>query len=317
MAVNRNKTELWKTDVAKSVDMYNQWFIRFAPETYRQSRILATEQVKNALDLTKNLTDIQPNVLRQHPYILPVLRMSTMPPIARDRLIGLADVPAYLVHNMEQRKLPKLMSLEELDQELRKIGFIITKLADEDICIWLKEERTPTESEVYRASTIIADRLCGATSDPIIRNAQEQRQLQVLEEWLKRNGYTLIASGTGLKFDTMVPGTFSFRLNVPVTQENGKKINMPIDAVIMPKSAKAGDFPLLIEAKSAGDYTNTNKRRKEEATKFRQLRNEYGEVTFALLLCGYFDAGYLGYEASEGIDWVWEHRLDDLVEFGV
>ena len=36
-----------------------------------------------------------------------------------------------------------------------------------------------------------------------------------------------------------------------------------------------------------------------------------------LFLCGYFDSGYLGYEAAEGIDWVWEHRIDDLASFGV
>ena len=29
----------------------------------------------------------------------------------------------------------------------------------------------------------------------------------------------------------------------------------------MPKAAKADDLPLLIEAKSAGDFTNVNKRR--------------------------------------------------------
>ncbi|MEY3760335.1 MAG: hypothetical protein RIR39_1826, partial [Pseudomonadota bacterium] len=23
------------------------------------------------------------------------------------------------------------------------------------------------------------------------------------------------------------------------------------------------------------------------------------------------------YEAAEGIDWVWEHRIDDLAKFGV
>ena len=34
-------------------------------------------------------------------------------------------------------------------------------------------------------------------------------------------------------------------------------------------------------------------------------------------LCGYFDSGYLGYEAAEGIDWVWEHRIGDLEEFGL
>jgi len=40
-------------------------------------------------------------------------------------------------------------------------------------------------------------------------------------------------------------------------------------------------------------------------------------MKFNLFLCGYFDSGYLGYEASEGIDWVWEHRIDDLALFGI
>jgi hypothetical protein len=75
---------------------------------------------------------------------------------------------------------------------------------------------------------------------------------------------------------------------------------------------------LLVEAKSAGDFTNVNKRRKEEAKKMEQLRRTFGgEVEYVLFLCGYFDSGYLGYEAAEGIDWVWEHRMDDLAEFGV
>lgn len=67
-----------------------------------------------------------------------------------------------------------------------------------------------------------------------------------------------------------------------------------------------------------GDFTNTNKRRKEEAIKMAQLRSTYGAaICFNLFLCGYFDSGYLGYEAAEGIDWVWEHRIDDLARFGI
>jgi len=38
---------------------------------------------------------------------------------------------------------------------------------------------------------------------------------------------------------------------------------------------------------------------------------------FILFLCGYFDSGYLGYEAAEGIDWVWEHRTNDLALFEI
>ena len=65
-------------------------------------------------------------------------------------------------------------------------------------------------------------------------------------------------------------------MNVPVKLEGGlKKVNIPVDAVIMPKTAPAGDLPLLFEAKSAGDFRNPNKRRKEEAVKMAQLRSNY------------------------------------------
>jgi hypothetical protein len=106
--------------------------------------------------------------------------------------------------------------------------------------------------------------------------------------------------------------------SIVVLEDGVRKANIPIDAVVMPKSAHDGDMPLLIEAKSAGDFTNVNKRRKEEGLKMAQLKRTYGQdVQFVLFLCGYFDSGYLGYEAAEGIDWVWEHRIDDLTEFGL
>ena len=58
--------------------------------------------------------------------------------------------------------------------------------------------------------------------------------------------------------------------------------------------------------------------RREEVVKAAQLRNNYGnKVRFNLFLCGYFESGYLGYEAAEGIDWVWEHRIDDLLKLGL
>jgi len=155
-------------------------------------------------------------------------------------------------------------------------------------------------------------------ADPIIRNAQEQRQLTAIKRWLEERGYTYLSAYKG-KFNEMQPGTFVFRLNIQVAQNNRTHpVNIPVDAVIKPLRANAGELPLLVEAKSAGDYTNTNKRRKEEAVKVAQLTNSYGsKIRFVLFLCGYFDSGYLGYEAAEDIDWVWEHRMADLVEFGL
>jgi len=320
MAVNLDKPTRWKSDIIQSVDMYNRWFMEFAPAAFRATRIHTTADVEVALRLTGNMTNIQPVILREHPEILPTLRMSTCPPLAIDRLIGLAGVPSSMVKRMEEeKKLPVRLADAAIEQELVKIGVIIEKMADPDIFVWLDRQTAPNKAEVHRAATIVADRLCGAVANPIIRNAQEKRQLAAIKTWLEARGYKQLPPGEGTRFDSMPAGTFSFRLNVPVKLEDGvRNVNIPIDAVIMPKKVKSGQFPIFFEAKSAGDFTNTNKRRKEEAVKVSQLRGTYGvNIGFNLFLCGYFDSGYLGYEAAEGIDWVWEHRIDDLSRFGI
>jgi XamI restriction endonuclease len=319
VAVNRDKVDSWKADVARSVDFYNEWFMAFAPQAFRETRIETTKQVELALQLTENLTNIRPETLLANPAVLPMLRMATCPPIARDRLIGLAGVSPNLVKNMEdEQRVSPTMKQSELMEQLDKIGNIIERMADPDIFVWKQRGTLGTAEEVQRASIIVADRLCGAVANPIIRNAQEKRQLAAIRSWLEARGYRELEQGEAKDFLTFPVGTFSFRFNVPITMDGGKRINIPIDAVIMRQSANSGDFPILIEAKSAGDFTNTNKRRKEEAVKIQQLRKTYGnKITFDLFICGYFDSGYLGYEAAEGIDWVWEHRIDDLAQFGL
>ena len=317
MGINKDKPERWKKDIRKSVDFYNEWFMEFAPKAFRDTRKITSMQVKDALVKTNMLHAINPDILNSYPEVLPILRMSTCPPIARDRLAGLAGVSKSFVESMERNyRVPPKMNSQALSISLNSIGTIIQKMVDPDILVWLDRSNPPTNEEIDRASNIIADRLCGAVSDPIIRNAQEQRQLTSIEHWLSSRGYKRIEKEN--RFDDMKPGTFSFHTNIPVVNTVGKKINVSIDVVILSKSETAGSFPLLIEAKSAGDFTNVNKRRKEEAQKMAQLRNTYKEnVRYGLFLNGYFDSGYLGYEAAEGIDWVWEHRIGDLEEYGL
>ena len=321
MAVNRDKPDRWKADIAQSVDMYNAWFINFAPQAFRETRVKVTEVVASTLQATSNLKNLQPEILRQNPSVLPTMRMCTCPPIARDRLIGLAGVSKSVVDRMEvEGKLPIRLTSDRLDEELRKITNIVSRLADRDIFTWLDTNQTPTENEIYRAASLIADRLCGSSADPIVRNAQETRQLREIAAWLDGHNYRLLPTAQRVRFNEMPPGTYSFRLNIPVnlSVEGGKTVNIPVDAVIMRKTAQSGERPLLVEAKSAGDFTNVNKRRKEEARKMQQLHATYGNTAeFILFLCGYFDSGYLGYEAAEGIDWVWEHRIDDFTQFGL
>jgi type II restriction enzyme len=319
MPANRHKPDLWKADIAKSVDMFNEWFLQFAPKTFRESRDRATFEVASALAQTGFLRNLNPEILASHPEFLPVLRMTTCPPIARDRLIGLAGVPPNLVKSMElEHATPPQMSDEALQQGLAKIAQILRRLADLDILVWLEADREPGEGEVERAATVIADRLCGAVADPTIRNAQERRQLHAIATWLEAKGYARLGQDKTVRFREMPAGTFAFRVNVPVTVGASGSVNIPADVAVAALGSKAGTLPVLIEAKSAGDFTNVNKRRKEEAVKMDQIRKTYGKrAQFALFLCGYFDSGYLGYEAAEGIDWVWEHRIDDLAKLGL
>ncbi len=318
MPVNSNKPLRWKKDISQSVDMYNDWFMRFAPKAYRDTRLRTTETVRRAMEATRGLASLDADTLRAHPEVICVLRMSTCPPIAVDRLIGLTGIAGALVKTMDKFcKIPPNASARSVTEALARIGDVIRRLLDRDILVWLDRRRDPTEDEMQRASTVIADRLCGAQTNPIIRNAQEQRQLDKVKDWLVARGYRQVEPADIADHRKMQPGTFCYRLNVSVRQGN-RRLNVPVDIAVMPLKPRGFHWPLLVEAKSAGDYTNVNKRRKEEATKIKQLRDTYGRsVRYVLLLGGYFDSGYLGYEASEGIDWVWEHRIDDFERMGL
>lgn len=115
--INADKPHLWKADIAASVDRFNQWFMRFAPEAFRSTRVETTKHVKAALVATNDLRTLTPATLRANPGALPSLRMCTAPPLAVDRLVGLANASKNLVGRLEQGKLPTKMQ-----DDLAKLG---------------------------------------------------------------------------------------------------------------------------------------------------------------------------------------------------
>jgi hypothetical protein len=245
---------------AASVDMFNKWFMNRAPKEFRDTRVLVTKQVEETLIATNDLSAITLEILRSTPGILPTLRM------AESALID----------------------------QLSRLIWIIDRMLDRDIFPWLATNQRATDEQRHRASTIVADRLCSAVANPIIRNAQEKRQKAAIETFLTGMEYRKKQPPPGQLLTDMEPGTFWFGMNL-IVGVTSQEFRIPIDAVIQPMNLRPSRLPVLIEAKSAGDFTDTNKRRKEEATKAHQLRLKYGDdVEFVLFLCGYFDAGYLG-----------------------
>lgn len=304
--LNKNSTSYWKNDTFRSVDTYNSWFLKFAPVTFKNTRNLTKNFVRDLFKDTNNLSTLTIDSIKKNPKMLSILRMATCPPLARERISGFTNTPISFINSLENGKLPT----RSLDTNLSKIGSFITKMLDDELMPWLKTATKPTDIDVNRASIVIADRLVGTMTNPIIRNAQEKRQLNKLEKMLVYRGYKLVSKKS---VDQLNRGDYAIHINVP-TNINGKKnINVSIDLAFIPLNSTLPSDPILIEAKSAGDYTNVNKRRKEEATKISQLKVKYPNIKYILLLTGYFDAGYLGYEAAEGIDWIWEHRMADII----
>ena len=105
--INRRCTERWKADIQESVLFYNDWFLNFAPKTYVAARKSATGKVEAAFAKTEYFRNINAGLLAESPETVAILRMATTPPLARDRLAGLANLPKQLLKAMEEGRNPR------------------------------------------------------------------------------------------------------------------------------------------------------------------------------------------------------------------
>src|SRR5581483_734974 len=130
MAVNLDKPQLWKQDTQLSVDHYNQWFMKFAPKAFRDARIEVTKTVETAILATNDMRDLSVDLLLAQPNLLSTLRMSCCPPLAVDRLVGLANTRKGLVKRMEEGKLAVSATGQNVILHLTSIVTIVKKLLD-------------------------------------------------------------------------------------------------------------------------------------------------------------------------------------------
>jgi hypothetical protein len=190
--INADKPTQWKADITSSVDHYNAWFMKFAPRTYREKRVEVTGHVEDALLQSSDLTDISATVLRRYPGVLPTLRMCCCPPLARERLAGLAGVKKTFIEKLEEGSLPPRIKVATLESSLGQVVKVFSDLLDAELFPWLGRGSRPGREERHRASTIVADRLCGSMADPIIRNAQEKRQLDLIGTYLRADRQCIV-----------------------------------------------------------------------------------------------------------------------------
>jgi hypothetical protein len=224
-------------------------------------------------------------------------------------LIWFAGVSPNLVKAMEIRgEIPR--RARDVRAQLLRIAEVVNTALDPGVFVWLDQGRDPTDDERDRALLLLGERLTRNFYDPLLKSALERRQKVLMEAWLESRDFEKSPASA---FE-LEPGQFGLGRNVVGVREDGVAQNLPTDAVIRPHD---NDLPLVcLEMKSAGDFTNVNKRRKEESDKHDAYKRAHGDAVIMLLqLFGYFDRNYLAFEAAAGIDWAWDHRLEDLEEY--
>jgi hypothetical protein len=311
--VNRLKSRAeWQPDIDRSVVEYDEWQLAESPGMLADARGRAIHKVEEAMLATDDFRVFGAEALIARPAALFVARMCVSPPMTRDRFVGFSGANKSLVTAMERDGvIPARTS--RVVMRLQVMCDFLRPLLDREIFRWLESDRAPTAEERDRAVLMIGERLASTFYPPALRNAQEAKQRRLLRAYLEGEGFK---ESRDSPFE-MPPGTFGFGRNVRVEREDGESGNLPVDCVVSPLDAQ---LPLAcVELKSAGDFANVNKRRKEESYKYEELKRAHGDnVVLLLQLFGYFGHSYLGFEAAAGIDWAWDHRLDDLArKFGI
>lgn len=305
---NKTKTAAgWKPDIIRSVKEYDTWYLKYSPTMFADARGAAVAVVDESMRATDDFRSFDAKSLRTHPGTVFVARMAVSPPMARDRFVGFAGANKSAVLTMER---DGIVPAKMTTAALTAMCDFLRPLLDPGLFVWLADGRAATPEERDKAKLVIGERLATANYLPTLRNAQEARQKALMTKHLEAIGFKW---SDDLAM-SMRPGTYAMGRNVRVIREDGQPQNLPVDCVVAPMGS--GRPLACIEMKSAGDFANVNKRRKEEADKHQALHRAHGdEAIFLLQLFGYFGPPYLSYEASAGIDWAWDHRLSDLDEY--
>lgn len=275
----------------------------------RNSRSLIESEISLRLNKLVSLNSIEKSILLDQ-KILTSLRSLTRRDIGTSQIATFLGVGTSMYEAIERGDksvesiLPNLVSL--LEKEL-----------DESLANWIIEKRNPCQDELSRSVIVAADRILRRSTATELRYKHEPRQLDKLKNFLQSKNYVeVISTGIADPRDDMEPGTYAFRVNIDGTTIDGVTLKQNVDTLIMPISKSKNVLPIFLEAKSMTDEVNPNKRQKEEAQKVDNVRRKWqkpGErLNFVLLLGGTVPRRYLEVEAGSGLDWIWEHRIQDL-----
>lgn len=305
--MNSKNPERWEQDESIAKKEIISWLADAADA----SSLRITLEARNRIILEKLVGGVKlREAIIQDSSVLTVLRSLTR------RDIGTSQMATFLGTSTN-----KLESFEEGKNNSEPIAKgaeeILLNELDQSIAGWILKGITPSQEEFNRTLLIASDRMLRRSTSTDLRYKHEPRQLEKLEKFLVGQGYTSIDGSAIRDLRSGMPkGTYAFRVSVEGMTSDRLPLMQTVDALIKPFSQADNILPIFLEAKSMTDEVNPNKRQKEEAQKVESARRRWQtnseRLNFVLLLGGTVPKRYLEVEAGSDLDWIWEHRVEDL-----
>ena len=306
--MNSGSPEKWEADRILARDEMISWLAENAESS--QLRIELEHKSSIAVQLLEQNLDIR-NTIIAFPESLTTIRALTRRDVGTSQFATFTGFGETTIRRIEG-------GVNAPTDFIDKATLILETELDYALVPWLRERRTATVDERNRAVCVSADRILRRATSTALRYQHEPRQLAKLETFLSSQGlkkhdfYTLVNPLTDV-----IPGTYAFRVNVNGKTSEDLILKQNVDVLIKPFSYASDALPIFMEAKSMSDEVNPNKRQKEEAQKISNLIRMWGsrstsDIIYLLLLGGTVPRRYLEVEAGSGIDWIWEHRVEDL-----
>ncbi len=152
-----------------------------------------------------------------------------------------------------------------------------------------------------------------------VHQAQVHWYLGLIHSWLADHGYDHLDGSRFTSLPDVPAGTFATGVKASIQLSCGSHRDwMQAGVVVKPKQPASDSPPIIVLTALFASFGESFRRRKTDVNRISKFRLAYGEgVPIVLALWGYIDAGYLGCQAAEGIDWIWAHRLSDFTEYGL
>jgi len=306
--MNSGSPERWEADRIRARDEMISWLAENAESS--QLRIELENKSLLAVQLLEKNLSIRESV-STFPESLTVLRALTRRDIGTSQFATFTGFGVSIIRSIER-------GINAPSEFIKEATLILEGELDYALVPWLQERRGATVEERNRAVHVSADRILRRITSTALRYQHEPRQLEKLESFLiaqglKKTDFTTLVD----PLVDVIPGTYAFRVNVNGKTSEDLILKQNVDVLIKPFSYAPDALPIFMEAKSMSDEVNPNKRQKEEAQKINNLIRMWGsrstsDIIYLLLLGGTVPRRYLEVEAGSGIDWIWEHRVEDI-----